>query len=417
MAERILVVDDDPRNRRLLDAMLRPEGYAVLEADSGEKTLELVGQGAADLVLLDVMMPGLDGVETCRRIRASAGPERLLPVIFVTALGDRDSRVRGKAVGADDYLAKPIDTSELLARVRNLLDAKAYHDLRERQRQLLEQELERRQVALLRAERLATLGTLAGGVGHELNNICAVFLGTMHFVQENATLGRPPEPDDLVQLLRVGEHLRVHAEHLLSLGRPGPDHAESLDLREVVTGTLAMLRTTGRAKYVEIESYLPETAVQVTINRTRIEQVIINLVGNAVDAALGREDPRVRIIVASPDEGGFVGVRVEDNGTGIAPEQLELIFEPYFTTKPPGRGTGLGLVVVKQIVESYGGKLHVQSSLGVGSVFAFELPVEKLPRASSRPHRPTLPPPLGRPGTRNGNGSGNGNEGTGGPST
>src|SRR5690242_2043022 len=153
MAERILVVDDDPRNRRLLDAMLRPEGYAVLEAESGERTLELVAQGAADLVLLDVMMPGLDGVETCRRIRAGSGPERLLPVIFVTALGDRESRVRGKSVGADDYLAKPIDASELLARVRNLLDAKAYHDLRERQRQVLEQELERRQAALIRAER------------------------------------------------------------------------------------------------------------------------------------------------------------------------------------------------------------------------------------------------------------------------
>jgi C4-dicarboxylate-specific signal transduction histidine kinase len=395
MAERILVVDDDPRNRRLLDAMLRPEGYAVLEADSGEKTLELIGQGAADLVLLDVMMPGLDGVETLRRIRSSPGPERLLPVIFVTALGDRDSRVRGKSVGADDYLAKPIDTSELLARVRNLLDAKAYHDLRERQRALLEQELEKRQAQLMRAERLATLGTLAGGVGHELNNICAVFLGTLHFVQENAAQGRPPEPDDLVQLLRVGEHLRVHAEHLLSLGRPGPDHAESVDLRDVVTSTVGMLRTTGRAKYVEMETDLPSAPVQVTINRTRIEQVVINLVGNAVDAALGRENPRVRIVMAQPDEDGYLQCRVEDNGTGIAEDQLSLIFEPYYTTKPPGRGTGLGLVVVKQIVESYGGRLHVHSVLGEGSVFAFDLPSEKVPRSQNRSRPTTLPPPRG----------------------
>src|SRR5207237_1288730 len=109
----------------------------------------------------------------------------------------------------------------------------------------------------------------------------------------------------------------------------------------------------------------PEAPVQVTINRTRIEQVVLNLVGNAVDATLGRDDPRVRVIVAPPDEAGFVGVRVEDNGTGISTDQLELIFEPYFTTKPPGRGTGLGLVVVKQIVEGYGGKLHVQSTLNV----------------------------------------------------
>jgi C4-dicarboxylate-specific signal transduction histidine kinase len=395
MAERILVVDDDPRNRRLLDAMLRPEGYAVLEAESGERTLELVAQGAADLILLDVMMPGLDGVETLRRIRARSGPERLLPVIFVTALGDRDSRIRGKTVGADDYLAKPIDASELLARVRNLLDAKAYHDLREKQRALLEHELERRQAALVRAERLATLGTLAGGVGHELNNICAVYLGTLHFVQENAAAGKPPEPDDLVQLLRVGEHLRVHAEHLLSLGRPGPDHAESVDLRDVVTSTVGMLKTTGRAKYVEIEAELPSAPVQVTINRTRIEQVVINLVGNAIDAAHGRDNPRVRIVIAQPDGDGFLQCRVEDNGTGIAQDQLELIFEPYYTTKPPGRGTGLGLVVVKQIVESYGGRLHVHSVLGEGSSFAFDLPSEKATRSPSRKSPTTLPPPRG----------------------
>ncbi len=401
MTERILVVDDDARNRRLLDAMLRPEGYDVLEAESGERALELIGQGAADLVLLDIMMPGLDGVEACRRIRASPGTERLLPVVFVTALGDRDARVRGKSAGGDDFLTKPIDATELLARVRNLLDAKAYHDLRERQRQLLEQELERRSTQLLRAERLATLGTLAGGVGHELNNICAVFLGTMHFVQENAAVGKPPEAEDLVQLLRVGEHLRVHAEHLLSLGRPGPDHAESLDLREVVTGTLAMLRATGRAKYIDIASELPGDPVLVTINRTRIEQVLINLVGNAADAVLGRDKPRVMVAVAPPDEGGYVQCRVEDNGVGIPEDQLQIIFEPYFTTKPPGRGTGLGLVVVKQIVESYGGHLHVSSVPGEGSVFAFDLPSATVPRNSSRPRRPTLQPAA--PG-RNGRG-------------
>src|SRR6185436_13733174 len=97
---------------------------------------------------------------------------------------------------------------------------------------------------------------------------CAVFLSTLHFIKKHGAVGRPPEPEDLANLARVGEHLKTHAAHLLSLGRPGPDHAECLDLREIVTGTLAMLRLVGRTKYVEVDVHLPDAAVPVTVNRT-----------------------------------------------------------------------------------------------------------------------------------------------------
>ena len=133
----VLVVDDQEVNRIPLTVLLEQEGHAVLEAGSGEEALEIVRGGDVDLVLLDVMMPGMDGFETCRRIRAE--PDCLtLPVVFVTSLEDRESRVRGKEAGDDDFLNKPVDDVELLAQVRNLLAVKAYHNLQARQREALE---------------------------------------------------------------------------------------------------------------------------------------------------------------------------------------------------------------------------------------------------------------------------------------
>ncbi|MFT5432627.1 MAG: DNA-binding response OmpR family regulator, partial [Myxococcota bacterium] len=125
---RILVVDDERKNRQLLWAILVPEGYEVIQAAGGEEALDILRTRQIDLVLLDVMMPDLDGIETCRKIRGELGMITL-PVVFVTALSDRLSRLRGQSAGGDDSLSKPVDEVELLVRVRNLMQAKAYHDL------------------------------------------------------------------------------------------------------------------------------------------------------------------------------------------------------------------------------------------------------------------------------------------------
>ncbi len=372
----ILVVDDDARNRRLLRAILTAKGYAVAEAADGEESLLAVAAGGVDLVLMDVMMPGIDGIEACRRLRKDH-PQGRLPVIFVTALADRDSRVRAKDVGADDFLTKPIDEFEVLVRVRNLLEVKAYHDLRDRQREQLEIDLEARSAQLIRAERMASLGTLAAGVGHELNNITMVLLTYLGFVRERAEQGLPPEAEDLEALEHASEKCKVHASQLLSLGRPGADHAELIDLREIVGDTLAMLKSVGKTRIFTVQLVAPDEAVLITVNRRRIEQVITNLVGNAADALLdvsGRER-RIRVAIERDEGSARVRCSVWDNGPGIPEDQLAMIFEPYYTTKPPGKGTGLGLLVVQQILEPYGSKLVVESRVGEWTMFSFDLPL------------------------------------------
>lgn len=372
---RILIVDDEELNRMPLVALLDAEGYEVLQASNGREALEVISKHEIDLVLLDVVMPVLDGFDTCRSIRHEL--EMLtLPVVFITSLDDRESRIRGKAAGADDFLIKPFDPEELRARVYNLLRVKAYHDLRARQQEYLERELDRMRAQLIRADRLATLGTLAAGVGHELNNICSVLVAVTEFIRENTEKEEPAQMEDVEDLETVAGHLKTHAKQLLNLGRPGPDHEKVLDLREIVKGTLAMLDLAGKTKYVQVETSLPDCDVPVTVNQTRIEQVFINLVGNAADAILGMEKRarKIRVVVEPPDGEGRVPCRIEDEGPGMSPKQLERIFEPYFTTKAREKGTGLGLPVVKNIIESYGGALNVESSPGRGTTFTFDLP-------------------------------------------
>ncbi len=376
--QRILVVDDEQANRELLEALLTPEGYSVIEAESGVRALQLVSQGAADLVLLDVLMPHMDGIETLKKIRDELG-ELSLPVVLVTAIDDPSAQLRGKQAGSDDFLRKPVDEVELLARVRNLLRVKAYHDLREEQRLALEAELHRVREHLVGIERLATLGTLGGSIGHELNNIVTVQRGAVAMIRRLAEQGHPPPIAYLEELERVADHIGTHGSQLLALGRPAPERVELVDLRVVVMRCLSMLEGAGKTKDVQVRPSMPDEAVCVVASPTRIEQVMINLVGNAADALeeVRRRARRIEVrLEARAREGGsYAHCAVSDTGCGIPSEELDNIFDPYFTTKGPDRGTGLGLPVVRHIVESYGGRVSVESREAEGTTVAFELPL------------------------------------------
>lgn len=239
----------------------------------------------------------------------------------------------------------------------------------------IEEKLEQTRASLLLAERRATLGTLAGGVGHELRNIAQIHIAAVDELEEALEEGR--DVRDLARavlpdLRRVGEHITSHGQRLMQLARPGPDRVEPLDLRAVVQDVVAMLRWAGKLRGVEIALELGDAPVTVTVNRTRIEQILVNLVGNAVDAVEGTGTVAIRI---RPDrEQKRVFCSVQDSGPGISPANLERIFQPFFTTKPEGRGTGLGLPVAREIVESYGGKLTVETTVGHGTTFSFDLP-------------------------------------------
>jgi len=240
----------------------------------------------------------------------------------------------------------------------------------------IEAKLEETRGSLLLAERRATLGTLAGGVGHELRNIAQIQIAAVDELaaalaanEDIAALVRQILPD----LERVGAHITAHGQRLMQLARPGPDHVQPLDLNQVVRDMITMLRGAGKLYRVEVIMQLTTEPIMVTVNRMRIEQILVNLIVNAVDA-IGSANGKITVDVHPSTEGKRVVCEVRDTGSGIPADQLDKIFQPFFTTKGEDQGTGLGLPVAGEIVSSYGGSLTVVSAYGTGTTFTFDLP-------------------------------------------
>lgn len=377
----ILVVDDEETNCELLASILEAEGYRVVIATTGADALEHVRKGAVDLVLLDVMLPEMDGIQVCKRIRRDLG-DATLPIVFITALTDRDSRVRGKRAGGDDFLAKPIDTLELLTRVENLLHVRELHMLRESQRLRLERELAALTQKLAHIERLTTVGSLAGSVGHELNNIASVHAGTLQLMRDAAERGVAIPERAFARMERVGKHIEEHARRLLHIASPNSPERAMLDFGVVVRESMELVRATRRSRGANLVHESVPLGAMVVMNRSEAEQIVLNLVLNACDAvnAAGRSGGHVWVSLEWSDDGKQIRLIVEDDGPGVPAEALDRAFEPFVSTKP--NGTGLGLSVVRQIASTEGGSAALMNRPEGGA-----RAVVSLPTAGPKPPR------------------------------
>ena len=247
-------------------------------------------------------------------------------------------------------------------------------------RESIARKLDETRDQLLLADRRATLGTLAGGVGHELRNIAQIQVAAVDSIQVALEHGEDvlaAVEDVLPELHKVAEHVTLHGRRLLQLARPGPDHVRPIDLNAVVRDVVQMLEGAGKLRRIKTVLELTSAPVMVTVNRTRIEQILVNLIANASDAITGDGTIAIEVKLA----GDRVVSRITDSGSGIDPDVLPRIFDPFFTTKPEDRGTGLGLPVVREIVQSYGGAIVVDSTIAVGTTFTFDLPASVTTRS------------------------------------
>jgi signal transduction histidine kinase len=369
---RVLCVDDEPLVLDGLIGVLRRR-FDVTTATSGSAGLQLLASAPRfDMIISDFQMPLMNGAEFLSRARERVGQAvRILLTGQASLEGAIDAVNQG---GIFRFLTKPCPPATLLATVD---EAAQQARLAGSDQAALAREVTDIGRLLLHAERLATLGTMVGAVGHELNNILCTYKGALSFVRESRAEGRPAEAVDLELLEAVGGHLQQHARQLLDLGRPQPASSDGIaHLNEVVVQAVDMLRRAGTLRHVELDLDLPAGVRAVRLDRTRAEQILVNLVKNAADACAeltGREG-RVRVVVRADASRQLVTCHVEDNGVGIPEESLATIFEPYFTTKPSDRGTGLGLFVVKRILADAGGSIDVESRVGEGTTFAFSLP-------------------------------------------
>ena len=370
---RVLAVDVESGGMERLCAILSPAGYDVLPA-SGKAAAAAAARQSADLVLLDVGRPGTDGLAAYRRLLAELGGPSL-PVLMLTPSVDQQTRREVLEAGVDDLLiTEPLDPLELKVRVHTLLELKAHRDAGgQRAEAMLDPRMR-----WVEMERLARLGTLAADVAQNLGRVGEGLQRALAHVRTRALQGLPPDAAELKNLGVAGEQMRLHGQHLLSLGPISPKDIQRFDLRELVPGVVERMRGAGRLGFAEVKVMLPQDPIAVIFNRRQLEQVLVELLANAADALEDVKDRpcRIHVGVEMPDIFGEFGpcLFVKDTGIGIFEGEVGAVFEPYYTTKAPEKGAGLGLTVARALVESMGGRLTVQSRVNLGSTFTVELP-------------------------------------------
>jgi PAS domain S-box-containing protein len=361
------------------------EANSATEEISGYRNDELVGSPVARLLVDE-----RSGLRTAVRLRVGGGEVlRRDEAWLVTKSGDRLPVSLSAAPVTDEHgrttgivlVARDIrDLRELLtARDQEIARRESAEAELRTAKASIEQRLDQARGQLMLAERRATLGTLAAGVGHELRNIAQIHTSTLETITDHFTeLGAPPEMHKALEdMERVGQHIVTHARRLLELAKPGPEHARALDLSHVIEDIVGMLHGAGKLRGIEIVPVLPEAPVMVTVNKARIEQILVNLVLNAAQA-IGDETGKIMIAIHLDAPRKRVVVEISDTGPGIPATVLPRIFEPFFTTKTDSLGTGLGLPVAREIVESYGGALTVSSTPTIGTTFTFDLPMSSV---------------------------------------
>ncbi|MEH2275205.1 MAG: response regulator [Nostoc sp.] len=410
----ILIVDDNPTNLSVLCEALNSEGFRFRVAVDGESAIAQAERNQPELILLDVQMPGIDGFETCCRLKANPVTQNI-PIIFTTALADTESKTKGFSLGAVDYIPKPFAQEEVISRVRVHLQLKQLTESLEQQVSDRTKALQKAQVKLVQQEKLSTLGELIAGIGHEINNpinfissnisplqgyIAAVTELLLLYEQEypNPTAKITTAIEDLdlnfvledmakiLNSLQLGsERIRNISNSLRNFCRSDRDTKISADLHQGLDSTLMILqhrfKANGARPRIEvIKNYgvLPEVKCYIGL----MNQVFMNILANAVDAVdeaitqgkMSNLIPQIKIATEIDFE-ELVVIRIADNGIGIPERLKKRLFEPLFTTKPVGKGTGLGLAIAYEIVvEKHEGVLDVNSQPGMGTEFIIKIP-------------------------------------------
>jgi signal transduction histidine kinase len=379
----VLVAEDEPDMQRFLKSELQKD-YDVIAATDGAQALEKAEHFLPDIILLDMMMPEMDGLEVCHALRERPATMKI-PVILLTARADEETKFEALQMGANDFLAKPFSSTELQARIKNLIESHHYQRKLSKQNTALTtaiEQIKETETQLVQSEKLASLGRLSAGIIHEINNPLN-FTMTGLFTLRNKGKHLPPEQrgeyEEILNDIEEGlKRVRNIVSDLRTFTHPGGGTGEPVDVAEVVGASLRFLA--GEWKdVVHIEQNLPPNQL-VWANRNKLIHVLVNLVQNSIDALAEKkitDGARATIWIESRTENGRGLIVVRDNGMGIEQKVLDKIFDPFFTTKEVGKGMGLGLSICYRIVQGYGGKISVRSERGKFCEFTLDFPAKR----------------------------------------
>jgi len=342
---KILVVDDDFVSLNIMTGAVEKLGHQCISAEDGRQGWELFQKEPCEVVLSDWMMPGMTGLELCRLVRGFHSQDYCY-FIMLSSLDKKHHVLEGLKAGADDYLTKPLDLEELEGRLLSASRVTSLH------RKFLQAQSQ----AVLNSK-LAAVGQLAAGVAHQLNTP----LGAVKLALESARR-RLEDPvgveKKLGMSLQAIQNMQDIVSQLLGSSQMSPTKVSYCDMSRSVEETLALLGPQFLESGIQIETNLT-SALEVVMPPSEFQQIFTNLLTNARDAVLSPDSKRQQIEVQTFREGDRGLLRVVDHGPGVPAQYQDRLFEPFFTTKAPGSGVGLGLPIVRNLVEVRGGSVRL----------------------------------------------------------
>ena len=389
----ILVVDDTVANLRLLVSILVERGYTVRPASNGNMALSSARTEPPDLILLDIIMPNMNGYEVCEQLKADE-LTREIPVIFISAISEVIDKVKAFAIGGVDYITKPFQVEEVLVRVETHLALRCLQrSLQVKNEELATtlQQLQTTQAQLIESEKMAALGNLVAGVAHEINTPLGISVTAASVLNEDAT--------DFFKVYKKGKMKRTELETFLDT---------AIESSSMILGNLkraadliqsfkqvAVDQSSEARRCFKVKEYLEEIMLSLrnTLKKTKhtlkiegdetlildsypgaLSQIVTNLVMNSLIHAYDEEDAG-QIFLGFKCEGDRVIFEYADDGKGIHPENLSQIFDPFFTTNRSQGSTGLGLHIVYNLVsQQFKGTIQCESQMGIGTKFIIKLP-------------------------------------------
>lgn len=367
--DRLLLIDDEPGIRRMMSLDLSADGYQVRTAADGQSGLDAFGDERPDIVLTDLKMPGMDGIEVLRRIKAQS-PET--EVIVITGHGDLELAIQSLQLGASDFITKPVSEAALSVALQRAKERLGLKTELKAHTQDLERRVAEATAKVLASERLAAVGQSVSALVHSVKNILSGLKGGNYLVRQGLkTDKRHIIQQGLEMLERNVNRISSLCYDLLSFGKPRKPELCPVDLREICADAVEYMWPEAEAREVDLDLVERPQALVCQVDRKAILDAVLNLVSNAIDAAATVNEGQVRLAV---DEGeDYFALSVDDNGPGLDEEALRKVFQGFYSSKGSA-GTGLGLMVCQKIAQEHGGRVELDNRPGQGATFRLIVP-------------------------------------------
>ncbi len=375
MNRKILLVDDEQGIRKVLKIALEDIGYQVMVAGNGEEAIDIFREAKPEIVLTDIKMPGMDGIEVLKKIKEESPDTE---VIMITGHGDMELAIQSLKNDATDFVTKPINSDALEIALKRAGERIFFRTKLREYTENLEQLVEEKTNKLLEAERMAAVGQAAAGLAHAIKNITGGLKGGAYVLEKGIELNKKRYLSQGWDMIKGNiDRINNMAMDLLNYAKEREPEYRLFDPNEPVEEVYELMLSRAREKGIDLELDLDKNLPKIRLDPEEVHLCLLNLTTNAMDACLDMESPqeRSRIILRTlKNSDGAMEYQVIDNGCGMDKDTKDKIFRRFFSKKG-SRGTGLGLMITKKIVDALGGEIDFRSEKDKGTEFHIRFPL------------------------------------------